>query len=81
MIQDQPPPIQTMSELPDIADLVMQDMRDRKALGIERYGTPLRPFNGRDALIDAYQEVLDLAVYLRQRIFEDELRDDVHRPE
>lgn len=27
-------------------------------------------FNGRDALLDAYQEALDLVVYLRQVIYE-----------
>lgn len=32
---------------------------------------PLQPFNGRDALVDAYQEAVDLAVYLRQRIEEE----------
>ena len=38
--------------------------------GIVRYGTPLQAHNGRDALVDAYQEALDLAVYLRQAIYE-----------
>ncbi len=54
-------------------EVVIGDMKDRNALGIERYNTPLQPFNGRNALVDAYQESLDLAVYLRQRILEDEL--------
>jgi hypothetical protein len=31
---------------------------------------PLRAHNGRDALVDAYQEALDLCVYLRQVIQE-----------
>jgi hypothetical protein len=34
--------------------------------------TPLQPHNGRDALADAYQEALDLVVYLRQEIAERE---------
>lgn len=42
--------------------------------GRRKYGTPLQPFNGRDPLVDAYQEVLDLAVYLRQAIWEREVR-------
>jgi hypothetical protein len=46
------------------------DVDARKALGVERYGTALQPFNGRDALLDAYQEALDLAVYLRQAVCE-----------
>lgn len=41
-----------------------------KRLGIERYGTPVQAGNGRKALVDAYQEALDLAVYLRQEIEE-----------
>jgi hypothetical protein len=45
--------------------MVVADLRAREAVGIERYGVPLRPFNGRDISLDAYQEVLDLAVYLR----------------
>lgn len=49
-----------------IAELVKADMRARHELGITRYGTPLRVWNGRDAVIDAYQEALDLIVYVRQ---------------
>lgn len=59
--------------LVEVADLVLADMVERKKIGMERYGVPLQPFNGRDALWDAYEEVLDLAVYLRQRIEEDRL--------
>lgn len=54
----------------DIWRLVIADMEARRLVGIERYGTPLQPFNGRDALIDAYQEALDLVAYLRQAIEE-----------
>lgn len=42
------------------------DMVERDALGRRRYGTPLTVWNGRDALADAYQEVLDAVVYLEQ---------------
>jgi hypothetical protein len=54
----------------DVWALVLADMEDRRRLGIERYGVPVQAHNGRDALIDAYQEALDLAVYLRQAIEE-----------
>lgn len=54
----------------DIQSLVIDDIRTRREVGIERYGTPLQPFNGRDALRDAYEEALDLAMYLRQAIEE-----------
>ena len=53
-----------------IWDLVRADIAERDKLGRERYGTPLQAFNGRDALVDAYQESLDLVVYLRQAIEE-----------
>ena len=65
-IDDQPPP--TESEFPSVWPMVIRDMEERHRIGIERYGTPLRPHNGRDALIDAYQEALDQVVYLRQEI-------------
>lgn len=69
-IEDQPAPRVGVGE--SIHDLVIQDMRDRKALGLARYGTILQAHNGRDALVDAYQEALDLCCYLRQAISERE---------
>lgn len=50
--------------------LVKQAFKDRRELGRERYGTELMTYNGRDPLIDAYQEGLDKALYLRQAIEE-----------
>ncbi len=44
---------------------VVNDMRARDKLGRERYGTLLIVNNGRDQLVDAYQELLDGAAYLR----------------
>ena len=54
----------------DVWLLVLKDMEDRRQFGINKYGTPVQPFNGRDSLVDAYQEALDLCVYLRQAIEE-----------
>lgn len=45
--------------------LVDLEMLERDKIGRERYGTPLTAGNGRDHLVDAYQEILDFAVYLR----------------
>lgn len=67
-IADQPAPI--ANDRPSIQSLVRADLVDREVVGIQRYGTPLQPHNGRDALVDAYQEALDLACYLRQAIEE-----------
>lgn len=44
---------------------VIDDMRERDAIGRARYATPLTAHNGRDHLVDAYQELLDFVVYLR----------------
>jgi hypothetical protein len=60
------------NDRPAIQNLVIRDIEARKAVGLERYGTLLQAFNGRDALMDAYQEALDLCQYLRQVIEERE---------
>jgi hypothetical protein len=65
---DQPIPIVNESE--SIQGMVISDLEARTQVGIQRYGTALQPFNGRDALRDAYEEALDLAVYLKQCIVE-----------
>ena len=46
------------------------DMRDRDRVGFERYGVRIQAFNGRDCLVDGYQEVLDSCVYLRTALAE-----------
>ena len=56
----------------EIIELVKQDLIDRSEIGKLKYGEKLKPFNGRNALVDAYQESLDLCMYLRQRIYEEE---------
>ncbi len=68
MNEPQPPP--ENSNRTKIWDLVIADMKERDQIGTEKYGTPLQAHNGRDALIDTYQEVLDLCIYLRQAIEE-----------
>lgn len=84
LVREQPPP--THNDHPAVWDLVitdidglgadgpviavMKDMRERDRVGYERYGTRLQPHNGRDNLVDAYQEALDLCVYLRTALFE-----------
>jgi hypothetical protein len=53
-----------------ILELVREDFELRAAAGLEKYGTELRAYNGRDALMDAYQEAVDLCMYLRQAMYE-----------
>lgn len=53
-----------------IQELVRIDLVHREKVGQETYGTSLYPYNGRSAILDAYEEALDLAVYLRQVIEE-----------
>jgi hypothetical protein len=66
--QEQQLPV--VNDNPYIHDLVAADIQGRKEIGIERYKTGLQADNGRDALHDAYEEVLDQSVYLRQAIEE-----------
>lgn len=65
---DQPLPRKT-SDL-HVHDLVIEDIIERKQVGIDRYGLPLGPFNGRNAAQDAYEEALDLTAYFRQVLLE-----------
>ena len=69
----EPPPEQSEG---DVWIEVIEDMKARRKMGIEKYGTPLQPDNGRNALVDAYQEILDAAVYLKQKIVENQLSQD-----
>jgi len=58
---------------PEIYPLVVDDIKARVEMGRKKYGTTLRADNGHDPLWDAYQEALDLAMYLRQAIVEKEV--------
>lgn len=64
----EPPP--KPADGPAIWDLVIADMRERDGVGAAKYGRRLRAGDGRDSLVDAYQEALDLVVYLRKAIEE-----------
>lgn len=72
---DQPAPVNETDDNPAVWPFliartgdasVLADMMARDQLGRQRYGVPLTVWNGRDALADAYQEALDLVVYLEQ---------------
>lgn len=53
-----------------IQELVIEDMEKRRELGKKNYGTELYPNNGRDALQDLYEELLDACMYIKQVIVE-----------
>jgi len=55
---------------PPIVNLLCDDLQSRAEAGRQKYGRDLQAHNGRDAIVDAYQEALDLAMYLRQAIEE-----------
>jgi hypothetical protein len=55
-----------------VAEVVLRDLQERIQMGESKYGMKLKTFNGRNALWDAYQECLDMALYLRQAIMEQE---------
>ena len=65
---DQPQPL--ITERPDIMARVAADVLNRRDTGIQRYRTTLQAFNGRDALTDSYEELLDAAAYTRQLLDE-----------
>lgn len=65
--QHEPPPKLGQQ---NVAEAVLRDIQDRVQAGYEKYGTFLQTRNGRDALMDAYQEAIDLVMYLRQAILE-----------
>lgn len=65
-----PEPAPRKNTYPAVWDLVIADMQERDQSGHAKYRTRLQPYNGRDPLVDAYQEMLDAVVYLRQAIYE-----------
>lgn len=62
-----------------IFDLVIADLRKREAQGAETYGKArMEAHDGRDALQDLFEELLDAAVYAKKAIVErDALRESL----
>jgi hypothetical protein len=55
---------------PFVKDAVIADIQELCERRRIKYGTHLQPHNGRDALQDAYEELIDGALYLKQLIME-----------
>lgn len=56
----------TPNHRPSAHDLAIEGLRERKALGLTRYGSLLQAGNGRDPARDALEEAQDLLCYLTQ---------------
>ena len=69
----QPPPVAGKI---DVAPVVIADIEERMRAGKEKYGTLLQTHNGRSALWDLYQELIDACMYIRQHLLEDEQAGD-----
>jgi hypothetical protein len=52
-----------------VKDLVQADFNWRVSAGREKYGTYLQVEDGRDPLIDLYQELWDSIMYLRKELY------------
>lgn len=50
----------------NIQQQVIEDIKEREKQGIKTYGKTLNPYNGRNALTDLYEELLDASMYLKQ---------------
>jgi hypothetical protein len=59
---------------PEVYQLVIEDMLERAEFGARKYGHALRATADIDPLVNAYQESLDLCIYLRHAIYQ---RDNV----
>jgi hypothetical protein len=66
-------PLPVPNDAPDIQSRVIADICARREIGIKRYGVALQPHNGRDSLLDLYEELLDACMYAKQLLVEREI--------
>jgi hypothetical protein len=55
-----------------VLDYVVSDLQARAEMGKSKYGHYLETGNGRNALQDAYEEALDMCMYLKQKLLEED---------
>src|SRR5450432_3537077 len=65
-----PEPMSIPNDSKPIWEHCIEEFRERNRIGTIKYGTPLQAHNGRDALVDLFQELCDALVYTRQVIEE-----------
>lgn len=68
VMEEQPAPVPNNGE--DINALLIEHIKRRAEKGERTYGVRLQPFNGRSALKDLRDELLDAAVYVTQEMEE-----------
>jgi hypothetical protein len=61
----------------DLFNEVKKDLDLRNQLGHQSYGKAMEPHDGRNSLLEAYEEALDLVMYLKKAIVE---RDGLGQP-
>lgn len=55
---------------PLLSERVAQELKERRELGIRKYGIGLQTNNGRDVLFDIRQELLDTVMYGHQGVMQ-----------
>lgn len=75
-MSNKPEPAPVPNSSVPIWELVIADMKERNEIGTKKYGTPLQAFNGRDALVDLTQELMDALVYCKQMMVERDSKSD-----
>lgn len=66
--ETQPAPI--VNNGPLVRDEVIRDIEELCQRRHVKYGTHLQPHNGRDALVDLYEELIDACLYIKQLMME-----------
>ncbi len=62
--------VRQISTVYPVSEQVIADMADRDRIGWERYNGPLVVHDGRNTLVDLYQELLDAIVYTKKTLME-----------
>ena len=62
-----------LADAPDLRHQVSLDLEGRAQFGEKKYGTRLKTNNGRNTILDLYQEILDAINYTKQGLLEGKL--------
>jgi hypothetical protein len=70
MLSNNPGPIDTTTHSDVVLFGVLNDLTARAEMGHQKYGMLLKTHNGRSALLDLYEELLDASMYIKQLLME-----------